>query len=165
MATAAARVLAGSPSGCRLPSLAPQGLIVLAAIRPGDEERLRNVLRPIGDDIKGRTLQNAPARPHIDFNRSRTIHFARFAILDDSGRGPGRKRLLYASTHDGDLDGHLADLTAITTDMDAVWGACEAYEDAARFGAFMRAHVQRSALVVRRRATEARTRMSRQARR
>jgi hypothetical protein len=32
-------------------------------------------------------------------------------------------------------------LMAITTDMNAVWGPCEAYEDAARFGAFIRAHV------------------------
>ncbi len=29
---------------------------------------------------------------------------------------------------------------AITSDMDAIWGRCEAYTDAARFGAFIRAH-------------------------
>ena len=109
----------------------PQGLTVLAAIRPGEEERLRDVLRPIGDDIRGRTLQDAAERPHIDFCRSRTIHFARFAILDDPDRGPGRKRLLYSSNYDGDLDGHLAELMAITSDMDAIWGRCEAYAGAA----------------------------------
>ena len=57
---------------CRLPSLVPHGLTVLAAIRPGEEERLRDVLRPIGDDIRGRTLKDPAERPHIDFCRSRT---------------------------------------------------------------------------------------------
>ena len=120
----------------------PQGLTVLAAIRPGEEECLRDVLRPIGDDIRGRTLTDAAARPHIDFIRSRSIHFARFGILDDPDRGPDRKRLLYASVYDGDLDGHLAELMAITSDMDAIWGHCEAYSGAARFGAFIRAHTR-----------------------
>ena len=120
----------------------PQGLTVLAAIRPGEEERLRDVLRSIGDDIPGRTLKDAAERPHIDFCRSRTIHFARFAILDDPDRGPERKRLLYSSNYDGDLDGHLAELMAITSDMDAIWGRCEAYTGAARFGAFIRAHAR-----------------------
>ena len=118
----------------------PHGLTVLAAIRSGEEERLRDVLRAIGDDIPGRSLKDAAERPHIDFCRSRTTHFARFAILDDPDRGPERKRLLYSSNYDGDLDGHLAELMAVTSDMDAIWGRCEAYTDAARFGAFIRAH-------------------------
>ena len=118
----------------------PKGLTVLAAIRPGEEERLRATLRAIGDDIPGRTLKDVPGRPHIDFCRSRTTHFARFAILDDPKRGPGRKRLLYSSNYDGTLAGHLAELTAITSDMDAIWGSCEAYAGAAGFDAFIRAH-------------------------
>jgi len=120
----------------------PQGLTVLAAIRSGEEARLRDVLRPIGDDIRGRTLKGAAERPHIAFTRSRRIHFARFAILDDPSRGPERKRLLYSSNYDGDLDGHLAELMAITSDMDAIWGRCEAYTGTAQFGAFIRAHVR-----------------------
>ena len=116
-----------------------QGLTVLAAIRPGEEKRLCEVLRPIGDDIRGRTL-TVVTRPHIDFCRSRTIHFARFAILDDPSRGPERKRLLYSSNYDGDLDDHLAELAAITSDLDTIWGHCEGYAGAARFGAFIRAH-------------------------
>jgi len=119
----------------------PLGLIVLAPIRPGEEGPLRDVLRPIGDDIKGRRLQDASARPHIDFTRSRSIHFARLAILDDPDRGPERKRLLYASAFDGDLDGHLAELVAITSGMDAIWGRCEGYAGLAGFGAFIRARV------------------------
>ena len=118
-----------------------QGLTVLAAIRPGEEKRLREVLRPIGDDIRGRTLTDVN-RPHIDFPRSRTIHFARFAILDDPNRGPERKRLLYSSNYDGDLNDHLAELVAITSDLDTIWGHCEGYAGAARFEAFIRAHAR-----------------------
>jgi hypothetical protein len=118
----------------------PQGLTVLATVRPGEETRLRDVLRPIGDDIRGRTLKDAAGRPHIDFNRSSRIHFARFAILDDLDRGPDRKRLLYSSNYDGDLDSHVDDLIAITSDMDAIWGCCEGYASRAQFGAFVRAH-------------------------
>ena len=113
---------------------------MLAAIRPGDEERLRDALRPIGDDIRGSRLNDASPRPHIDFSRSRTVHFARFALLDDPDRGPSRKRLLYSSNYDGDLDEHLAELLAVTSDLDAVWGCCEAYSGPAGFGDFVRAH-------------------------
>jgi hypothetical protein len=118
----------------------PRGLTVLAAVRAGDEQCLRDVLLPIGDDIRGRTLTAAAPRPHIDFSSSRGIHFARFAILDDSDRGPDRKRLLYSSNYDGDLDAHLAELIAITSDMNAIWGCCEDYTGVDRFGAFVRAH-------------------------
>ena len=113
---------------------------MLAAIRPGEEERLRGILRAIGDDIEGKTLKQGIERPHIDFCRARTIHFARFAILDDPDRGANRKRLLYSSNSDGDLDGHLAELVEITSDMDAIWGRCEGYAGPARFGDFIRAH-------------------------
>ena len=118
----------------------PLTLHVLAPIRPGEEARLRDVLRSIGDDIKGRRLSEQSTRPHVDFPRSRGIHFARFAILDDPDRGPARKRLLYASAYDGGLDDHLAELVAITSDMDAIWGRCDAYAGTARFGEFIRTH-------------------------
>jgi hypothetical protein len=118
----------------------PHGLTVLAALRPGAEEPLRGVLCAIGDDIRGRKVREAGGRPHIDFCRSRNIHFARFAILDDPDRGANRKRLLFSSNYDGDLDAHLAELVEITTDMSAIWGACEAYSSVDRFPDFIRAH-------------------------
>ena len=118
----------------------PQGLTVLAALRPGEEEPLRGALRAIGNDIRGTKTRDAGAGPRIDFCRSRRIHFARFAILDDPDRGANRKRLLFSSNYDGDLDDHLAELVAITTDMSAIWGACEAYSGVERFGDFIRAH-------------------------
>jgi hypothetical protein len=118
----------------------PQTLTVLAAIRPGEEARIRDILRPIGDDIVGRRANEPAARVRIEFTRSRRIHFARFAILADPDRGPRRQRLLYSATYDGDLDSHLAELTSITSDMDAIWGRCEGYAGAAGFARFIRAH-------------------------
>lgn len=131
--------------------MAPQCLTVLAPLRPADVERVRGLLRAIGDDIAGkRTAVAVPAvpegraslTPHIDFPRSRRIHFARFGILTDPDRGPDRCRLLFASVYDGDLDAHLSELVSITTDMNALWSGCEGYAGIAHFAAFIRAHAQ-----------------------
>jgi hypothetical protein len=116
----------------------PHGLTVLAPIRRGEESALRLVLRAIGDDIKGKTLAANP-RPHIDFPASRLIHFARLAVLDDPSR-PGAARLLFSTNYDGDLDAHLAEVAAITSDMQAIWGRCEGYAGVGSFAAFARAH-------------------------
>lgn len=121
-------------------NVAPRTLTVLAAIRPGEEEPLREVLRPIGDDIKGKRLE--PGAVRIEFRHSRQIHFARFVVLDDPDRGRDRKRLLYSANYDGELDRHLAELIAITPDMDAIWGRVEGYTGPAAFAAFIRAHTQ-----------------------
>ena len=119
----------------------PRGLTVLAGLRPGEDEALRDILLAIGDDIRGAGLAGSIARPHIYFPLSLQIHFARFAILDDPDRGPDRKRLLFSSNYDGDLDGHLAELIRITPDMDAIWGRCEDYRGVQSFGAFIRTHM------------------------
>jgi hypothetical protein len=121
-------------------SAAPNCVTVLAALQPGADLGLRGVLRAIGDDIKGKQLSSA--RPHVDFPASRAIHFARFGILSDPGRGPGRTRLLYAAVYDGDLASHLAELVSITSDMSAIWGGCEGYTDATGFAAFIAQHTQ-----------------------
>jgi hypothetical protein len=118
----------------------PCTLTVLAPIRPGEVEPLRAILRPIGDDIRGRRLAERPGQPRIEFQQSRRIHFARFAVLADPDRGPDRHRLLYSASFDGGLDDHLAELTAITSDMEAIWGRLEGYPGAAGFGRFIRAH-------------------------
>jgi hypothetical protein len=119
--------------------MAPRSLTVLAPIRQGEETALRAVLRSIGDDIKGRRATSASG-PRINFERSMRIHFARFAILDDPDRGPGRTRLLYAAVYDGTLVEHLAELDGITSDLDAIWGACEGYIGRATFHSFITAH-------------------------
>ncbi len=123
--------------------MAPQTLTVLAAIRSGEEERLREDLRRIGDDIQGTRRQDTSVR--IDFTRSRHIHFARFAILTDPDRGAGRMRLLYSANFDGDLDSHLTELVAITSHVDAIWGRCEAYTGVDDFPRFIRAHANEPA--------------------
>ena len=111
-------------------------------IRRGEEESLRDLLRPIGDDIRGQRLVDPAGQPRIDFHRSRRIHFARFAICADPDRGPDRKRLLYSANYDGDLDGHLAELIAITSDPAAIWGRCEGYSGPHEFARFIRAHTR-----------------------
>ncbi len=119
--------------------MAALSLTVLAPIRQGEETALRTVLRTIGNDIKGRRATLASG-PRMDFERSSKIHFARFAILDDPDRGPGRTRLLYAAVYDGTLVEHLAELRSITSDLDAIWGACEGYTGRAAFQSFITAH-------------------------
>ena len=119
---------------------APQCLTVLAPILPGRDAALRERLRAIGDDINGKHLSAAASRPDIAFTRSRRIHFARLAVLNDPDRGPGRTRLLFASIYDGSLDEHVGELVSITSDMDALWGACEDYTGVSGFHSFIRAH-------------------------
>ncbi len=104
----------------------PECLTVLAPIKQGEVAALRGVLRPIGDDING-TRMPPGGRPHVAFTKSRTIHFARFAILTDPDRGPDRARLLYASVFDGTLAAHVAELAALSSDFDAIWGKLEGY--------------------------------------
>ena len=120
----------------------PQTLTVLAPVRPGQEAALRAVLRPIGDDIRGTKTKAAEGGPRIEFTRSKGIHFARFGILADPDRGADRYRLLYSANHDGTLDQHLAELTKITSNMDAIWGHCEGYAGVREFAPFIRKHAQ-----------------------
>jgi hypothetical protein len=119
-------------------------LTVLAPIKPGEVDALRAVLRPIGDDINGTHLPPG-GRPHVAFVESRSIHFARFAILTDPDRGTDRKRLLYASVYDGSLEDHAAELCELSTDLDAIWGHIEGFTGRDRFTTFLRAHAHEPA--------------------
>jgi hypothetical protein len=116
------------------------GLIVLVGVKPGCEMRLRAILNRIGNDVKGKRLANAAPEPHIDFPRSRTIHFARLAMLDDPERGPGRKRLLLVTDYDGKWRDHVVEIASITSDPDAIWGCCTGYAGRDRFPEFIREH-------------------------
>src|SRR6187399_1891302 len=99
----------------------PKCLTVLAPIKPGEAETLREILRANGDDINGRRrAQGGPEVVHIDFPESQRLHFARFAILSDPERGEGHTRLLFASVHDGDIESHLQEIAAITSDLDGI---------------------------------------------
>jgi len=120
----------------------PNTLTVLATVRAGQEAPLRTVLHAIGDDIKGKRIPVSCSPPRIDFVHSRSIHFARFALLDDPGTGPDRARLLFASIYDGDFERHVAELIRITSDMQAIWGRCEGYGGPSTFAEFVRSHAQ-----------------------
>ncbi len=122
----------------------PECLTVLAPIKPGEVDALRAVLRPIGDDING-THMPPGGRPHVAFPNSRDIHFARFAILTDPDRGPGRARLLYASVFDGSLEAHVAELADLSTGFEAIWGKLEGYAGRDSFAAFLKAHAHQPA--------------------
>jgi len=123
----------------------PQCLTVLAPILPAKEPALRELLRAIGDDINGKDISAGSTRPHIFFVRSSRIHFARFAILNDPDGGPHRSRLLFTSIYDGSLDDHLHELVSITSDMNAIWGACEGYTGINEFRSFIEARAQEPA--------------------
>lgn len=118
----------------------PGSLILLAPIHPGRERELGELLQEVGDDVRGRRLEEDPGVFHIHFHRSSRIHFARFALLPDPDRGEDRHRLLYAATFDGDLHEHVRELTEIVTDPDRLWGHCQGYTGVDRFPDFVRAH-------------------------
>jgi hypothetical protein len=49
--------------------------------------------------------------------------------------------LLFASVYDGTLDDHLAEIAAVTSNLDDIWGRCEDYPGAGGFRAFARARM------------------------
>ena len=69
--------------------------------RPGTIRRKKLVsarcCAPSATTSTARIFSGAASVRTSTFGRSRRIHFARFAILNDPDRGPGRTRLLFAS--------------------------------------------------------------------
>jgi hypothetical protein len=128
----------GAGNGGPIPS---NGLIVIARVKPGREERLRQALNRIGNDVKGKRLAPGSGEPHIDFPSSRTVHFARLSLLDDPDCGPGRKRLLLVTDYDGRWRDHVEELISITTARDAIWGCLEGYTGPYSFHHFIRRHM------------------------
>ena len=117
------------------------GLIVIAAVKPACQERLRLTLNQIGNDVKGKRLAAGAPQPHIDFPSSRTIHFARLALLDDPDRGTGQVRLLLVTDYDGSFSNHVRELISLTSDPDSIWGCCEGYTGREGFPGFIRANL------------------------
>jgi hypothetical protein len=95
----------------------------------------------IGNDVKGKRLADNINEPHIDFPRSRSIHFARLTLLDDPDCGPDRKRLLLVTDYDGTWHDHVVELLSITSNRDAIWGCCEGYIGPRTFPRFIRSHM------------------------
>ncbi len=120
----------------------PRDFTVLAPIIPGHETELNKTLTEIGEDVLGRRLQEKPDSVHVHFNDSVITHFARFVIIADPDRGKDRKRLLFSTNFDGDLDSYLAELEHITTDLQAIWGHCEGFAESDTFADYLKAHSQ-----------------------
>lgn len=116
------------------------GLIVMFGVKPECEPRLRSILNRIGNDVKGKRLAGGDPEPHIDFPRSRTLHFARLALLDDPDRGVELKRLLLVTDYDGNWRDHVLELASLTSDPDAIWGCCVGYTGSDRFAEFISDH-------------------------
>jgi hypothetical protein len=114
------------------------GLIVIAPVRAGTEAALLEALNRFGNDIRGVRAANAPDEPRVEFTRGRSFHFARLTLLDDPDRGPGRKRLLFATDYDGSWEAHVSEVLALTRHPDQIWGCCEGYAGAESFPAFIR---------------------------
>ncbi len=116
------------------------GLIVIAPVRAGMETALCQTLNSFGNDVQGTHAPGTVAQPRIDFVSSRSIHFARLALLDDPDRGPGRQRLLFTTDYDGSEADHVQEIIARTKHPEAIWGCCEGYEGPASFSQFVRTH-------------------------
>jgi hypothetical protein len=117
------------------------GILLIAPVQAGHEESLRVALNRFGNDIRGTRASEGDSTPRIHFLRSRTLHFARLTLLDDPERGPGRKRLLFASDFDGPWTEHVQEVLALTQQPAAIWGCCEGYAGPERFAQFVRRHV------------------------
>jgi hypothetical protein len=115
------------------------GLLMLAPVRPGEEQALSDTLNTFGNDIQGK--RTPPDIPRIELPASHSIHFARFALLDDPARGPGRRRLLFATDYDGSLEEHLREIMTRTHRPEAIWGRLEGYTTPDQFAAFVQSHL------------------------
>ena len=117
-------------------------LTVLAPIRPGHEQGLREAIAGLDRDGPG------------PFALVPTVHFARLVIIDRlPHEGPPRRRqtprvqhLLFSSVFDGDPDRHLDELCRLMPDaLDAVFAHClgaplPAGEDPRAFRGWIRRH-------------------------
>jgi uncharacterized membrane protein YphA (DoxX/SURF4 family) len=104
-------------------------LTVLAKIKPGQEEPLRQLLVAINSDIAG--------NPYIRFGEDECTHFARWFIFTTPEVGP---RLAFVATYNGDLAAYVANLVRVSPGLDEIWGKCEEYAGKASFLDFVRSH-------------------------
>src|SRR5262245_61644114 len=120
-----------APMQERSPEEEMNALTVLAKIKPGEEEQLRDVLSKI---------QASPSDNGIFHiaEDSRT-HSSRWMITHDADNG---FRLLMACEYDGDLSSYLSELVRLSPGLDDLWGRCVGYAGKADFEKFIRANYQ-----------------------
>ncbi|MDP8992406.1 MAG: hypothetical protein M3N31_05035 [Actinomycetota bacterium] len=98
-------------------------LTIVADIRPGRVDELRQLLEAMGED--------AGRNDVLPFAALSGVHFARLLIVDEATDLEGRSipaRLVYICDVDAPLERHLAELVDVTGDgVDRIFGQCEGY--------------------------------------
>ena len=102
-------------------------LTVLARIRSGQEDALRELLAAIGSAPGG--------NPYIHFDEDLNTHSARWSVVHDPENG---YRLLLATEFDGVLEEYVTLLADTTPGLDDIWGKCEGYTGREHFFEFIR---------------------------
>jgi hypothetical protein len=103
---------------------------VMATIRSGQEEPLRNLLVAINNDIEG--------NPYIRFEQDLCTHFARWFIIETPRQPP---RLVFAATYNGELTRYVDNIVRVSPGLDEIWGRCEGYTGRDGFPDFVTQHV------------------------
>src|SRR5215204_2079705 len=95
-------------------------LTVLAKIKPGESENLKDLLKIVGADVEKNEI--------LPFAHLSNVHFARFVVLDeaqDVRRRVIRPSLVFASNVDAPLSDHLAELVEHSGEgLDRIYGHC-----------------------------------------
>ena len=117
-------------------------LTIVADVRPGETDSLRQVLASMGDGVANGSV--------VDFELLTGLHFARLVLLEEARdlRGePLPASLVYMSDFDVARDRHLRDLVNVAgAGIDLLFAHCEGYPDEAqrtsdeRFG-YLHRHV------------------------
>ncbi len=111
--------------GSSAPRSAPfqDGVTIVTRIKPGHVASLTELLNSIGSDIEGNDL--------IPFLTIRTIHFARFVVLDEARDAQNRSTpavLLLSTNFDGDVEEHLGEFYDRASEgLNRIYGHCEGY--------------------------------------
>src|SRR5712691_6644009 len=96
-------------------------LTIVADVRPGETENLKQVLASMGDGVANEAV--------IDFGALSGVHFARFLLLEETAdlRGePLLASLVYLSDFDVSAGAHLQELAQFPG-IDRLFGHCDGY--------------------------------------
>lgn len=100
-----------------------EGITVVTPIKPGQTASLIELLTRIGGDVEGNEF--------IPFLLLKTIHFARFVVLEESHDARGRPTpasLILSTNFDGDVDDHLGEFfDQATAGLNLIYDHCEGY--------------------------------------
>ena len=116
-------------------------LTIVAAVKPSEEQSLRDLLAAMGRDPAGNEV--------VPLGRFENVHFARFVLLDATTDLQGRPigcSLMFLSDVDGDAGRHLEALVDVAgAGLDRIYAHCDGYPaDGARTRAgrlaYLRAH-------------------------